>query len=152
MWFLKKLFKKRDEQLVGDGDIVKPFLDHLEDLRWTLLKMISVLAFAMVFAFAFRTTITSVLAGPLDKAVPGAKLIFIDPVESVTLSFTHRHRRLVSDAVVFSRRVSAARADEEGEKVCAARSRGRFRTFSDGSAALLLLRAAADAALAAPGR
>jgi sec-independent protein translocase protein TatC len=88
MWFLKKLFKKRDEQLVGDGDIVKPFLDHLEDLRWTLLKMISVLAFAMLFAFAFRTTITSVLAGPLDKAVPGAKLIFIDPVESVTLSFT----------------------------------------------------------------
>jgi sec-independent protein translocase protein TatC len=88
MWLLKKLFKKRDEQLSEDGDIVKPFLDHLEDLRWTLVKMIGVLAVAMVLAFALRTTITSVLARPLDLAVPGAKLIFIDPVESVTLSFT----------------------------------------------------------------
>ena len=88
MWFLKKLFKKRDEQLQNDGDIVKPFLDHLEDLRWTLMKMISVLAVTMIFAFVFRTTITSLLARPLEMAVPGAKLIFIDPVESVTLSFT----------------------------------------------------------------
>ena len=88
MWFLKKIFKKRDEQLAGDGDIVKPFLDHLEDLRWTLVRMISVLSVAMILAFVFRTTITAVLARPLDIAVPGAKLIFIDPVESVTLSFT----------------------------------------------------------------
>ena len=88
MWFLKKLFKKRDEQLAGDGDIVKPFLDHLEDLRWTLVKMISVLAVTMVFAFVFRTTITHLLARPLDIAVPGAKLIFIDPIESVSTSFT----------------------------------------------------------------
>jgi len=87
MWLLKKLFKKRDEQ-TGDGDIVKPFLDHLEDLRWTLVRMIVVLTVAMVFAFVFRTTITHVLARPLDMAVPGAKLMFIDPVESVTLSFT----------------------------------------------------------------
>ena len=88
MWFLKSLFKKRDEQLQSDGDIVKPFLDHLEDLRWTLIKMVAVLATAMVLAFAFRTTLTSVLGKPLDMAVPGAKLMFIDPVESVTLSFT----------------------------------------------------------------
>ena len=87
MWLLKKLFQKRDE-MTGDGDIVKPFLDHLEDLRWTLMKMISVLVVTMMFAFVFRTTITSLLARPLDIAVPGAKLIFIDPVESVTLSFT----------------------------------------------------------------
>ena len=87
MWFLKKLFKKRDEQ-TGDGDIVKPFLDHLEDLRWTLVKMISVLAVTMIFAFIFRTTITHLLAWPLKKAVPGAGLIIIDPVETVTLSFT----------------------------------------------------------------
>ncbi len=88
MWFLKPLFKKRDEQLQSDGDIVKPFLDHLEDLRWTLIKMVSVLAATMMIAFAFRTTLTAVLGKPLDLAVPGAKLMFIDPVESVTLSFT----------------------------------------------------------------
>ena len=88
MWFLKSLFKKRDEQLQSDGDIVKPFLDHLEDLRWTLIKMVAVLASAMVVAFAFRTTLTAVLGRPLEVAVPGAKLMIIDPVESVTLSFT----------------------------------------------------------------
>ena len=88
MWFLKKLFQKRDEQLVGDGDIVKPFLDHLEDLRWTLIKMVSVLATAMTLAFAFRTKLTAVLGRPLAVAVPGAKLIFIDPIESVATSFT----------------------------------------------------------------
>ena len=88
MWFLKKLFKKRDEQLAGDGDIVKPFLDHLEDLRWTLIKMVSVLATAMTLAFAFRTKLTAVLGRPLAVAVPGAKLIFIDPIESVATSFT----------------------------------------------------------------
>ena len=88
MWFLKKLFKKRDEQFAEDGDIVKPFLDHLEDLRWTLVKMIGTLATAMMLAFAFRTTLTAVLGRPLDIAVPGTKLMFIDPIESVTLSFT----------------------------------------------------------------
>ena len=88
MWFLKKLFKKRDEQLTGDGDIVKPFLDHLEDLRWTLVKMISVLSLAMIFAFIFRTSLTAILNYPLDISVPGTKLINTTPIGTISMSFT----------------------------------------------------------------
>ncbi len=88
MWFLKKLFKKRDEQLAGDGDIVKPFLDHLEDLRWTLIKMVSVLASAMTVAFGFRKTLAAWLHHPLEKAGIGETLITIGPIDAVTMSFT----------------------------------------------------------------
>lgn len=91
MWFLKKLFKKRDEQLVGDGDVVKPFLDHLEDLRWTLLKMVATLTVAMMFAFGFRKSIAAALASPLRVALGNGSestLISINPIESVTMSFT----------------------------------------------------------------
>ena len=91
MWFLKKLFKKRDEQLQNDGDIVKPFLDHLEDLRWTLVKMISVLAVTMMVAFGFRKLLATALAYPLKLALgmeSGLTLIATNPIESVTMSFT----------------------------------------------------------------
>ena len=91
MWFLKKLFKKRDEQLQNDGDIVKPFLDHLEDLRWTLMKMISVLAVTMMVAFGFRKLLATALAYPLKLALgmeSGLTLIATNPIESVTMSFT----------------------------------------------------------------
>ncbi len=91
MWFLKSLFKKRDEQLAGDGDVVKPFLDHLEDLRWTLIKMVSVLATAMMLAFGFRKQLAATLAYPLRQALgtgSESTLISINPIESVTMSFT----------------------------------------------------------------
>jgi sec-independent protein translocase protein TatC len=89
MWLLKKLFKKRDE-MTGDGDIVKPFLDHLEDLRWTLLKMVATLATTMMFAFGFRKSLAGLLAYPLRSALGTSEgtLISINPIESVTLSFT----------------------------------------------------------------
>ena len=89
MWFLKKLFKKRDEQLTGDGDIVKPFLDHLEDLRWTLVRMISALSIAMIVAFVFRKDLAATLAYPLMKALgvgSETTLITTNPIESVTMS------------------------------------------------------------------
>ncbi len=91
MWFLKPLFKKRDEQLQSGGDIVKPFLDHLEDLRWTLIKMVAVLASAMMLAFGFRKHLAGALAFPLRKALgegSESTLISINPIESVTMSFT----------------------------------------------------------------
>jgi sec-independent protein translocase protein TatC len=88
MWLLKKLFKKRDEQLVEDGDIVKPFLDHLEDLRWTLVRMIFTLAITMMAAFGFRKTLAAWLHYPLEKAGIGETLITIGPIDAVTMSFT----------------------------------------------------------------
>jgi sec-independent protein translocase protein TatC len=88
MWFLKKLFQKRDEQLQDDGDVVKPFLDHLEDLRWTLMKMIGTLGATMLVAFAFRKQITAILGRPLHEAVPDAKIQIIDPIGPISLSFS----------------------------------------------------------------
>jgi sec-independent protein translocase protein TatC len=92
MWFLKKLFKKREEANVNrdeDGDVVKPFLDHLEDLRTMFLKMVSVLGIAMMVAFAFRKDIALLLKYPLIKAVglAAADLQSINPIESVSMSF-----------------------------------------------------------------
>ena len=91
MWFLTKLFKKRDESATADGEEVKPFLDHLEDLRWTLIKMITTLGIAMVLAFCFRTKIATALAYPLTVALGKesvSTLIVTNPIESVTMSFT----------------------------------------------------------------
>src|SRR5687768_2718378 len=64
---LSKIFKIREK---SDGDIVKPFLEHMEDLRWTLLKMLFTLIAAMIFAFWFRTDLMRILQGPLDQVDP----------------------------------------------------------------------------------
>ena len=49
MSWLSKFFKFREK---SDGDIVKPFLDHMEDLRWTIIKMILIQVTTMVLSFA----------------------------------------------------------------------------------------------------
>lgn len=67
MNWLKKLFQIREK---SDGDIVKPFLEHMEDLRWTLLKMLSVLVVAMFAAFFFRTELMQILQAPLERVDP----------------------------------------------------------------------------------
>jgi sec-independent protein translocase protein TatC len=63
---LQRLFKFRES---GD-EAVKPFLDHLEDLRWTLIKMALALAAAMVIAFGFRGTLMRLLQRPLHDIDP----------------------------------------------------------------------------------
>jgi sec-independent protein translocase protein TatC len=87
MFLLKKLFKMRD---ASHSDEVKPFLDHLEDLRWTLLKMIITLVTTMLFAFGFRKDIAALLSHPLVAVVGDIQnaLITTSPIESVTMSFT----------------------------------------------------------------
>jgi sec-independent protein translocase protein TatC len=67
MTWLKKLFQIREK---SDGDIVKPFLDHMEDLRWMLVKVISSLGIAMFAAFFFRTDLMNILKVPLAKVDP----------------------------------------------------------------------------------
>jgi sec-independent protein translocase protein TatC len=47
----------------------KPFLDHLEDLRWTLLKCIVAFVTASVACFIFRKEILNVLTAPLFAEV-----------------------------------------------------------------------------------
>src|SRR5438034_8344301 len=59
---LRDIFKFRD---LPESETSKPFLEHLEDLRWTIVKMAMTLAVAMVVCFAFRSTLVRVLQAPL---------------------------------------------------------------------------------------
>lgn len=75
MTWLSKFFKFREK---SDGDVVKPFLDHMEDLRWTIIKMIVIQVLTMVLAFYFRKDLVELLRAPLaqvDPTLPGKLVI-----------------------------------------------------------------------------
>ncbi|MEI9895625.1 MAG: twin-arginine translocase subunit TatC [Chthoniobacter sp.] len=85
MSWLTKFFKFREK---SDGDIVKPFLDHMEDLRWTIIKMVAVQVLMMVISFYFRHDLMNLLRAPLykvDPELPG-KLIITNIAGSFLIS------------------------------------------------------------------
>ena len=47
---------------------VKPFLDHLEDLRWTIIRMLVVLSVATLICYIFHPQLFTVIVGPLRAA------------------------------------------------------------------------------------
>src|SRR5436305_14210796 len=59
---LRDIFKFRD---LPESETSKPFLEHLEDLRWMIVRMAMTLAVAMVGCFAFRSTLVHDLQAPL---------------------------------------------------------------------------------------
>jgi sec-independent protein translocase protein TatC len=59
------LRKKHDETRDEHGDVVKPFLDHMEDLRWMIIKCAVVLLICMVAAFYFRQDLMYLLEYPV---------------------------------------------------------------------------------------
>jgi sec-independent protein translocase protein TatC len=61
------LFKFREG---NDPEAVKPFLDHLEDLRWVIVKMAISLGIAMMLSFAFRYQLAAILQHPLQALDP----------------------------------------------------------------------------------
>jgi sec-independent protein translocase protein TatC len=61
---LRHIFKFRD---LPESETSKPFLEHLEDLRWTIVKIAITLGIAMVVCFAFRATLVRVLQAPLHN-------------------------------------------------------------------------------------
>jgi hypothetical protein len=52
------------------GDEAKPFLDHIEDLRKMLIKMLVVLGLMMGAAFAFQKTVVEIMERPLLPSIP----------------------------------------------------------------------------------
>ena len=68
---LKRFFNFRESR-----DEPKPFLDHLEDLRFTIFKMAAVLLLAMTFCFFFRSEVSAFVQRPLAA---------IDPTHSIHL-------------------------------------------------------------------
>jgi sec-independent protein translocase protein TatC len=83
---LSKLFKFREG---NDSEATKPFLEHLEDLRWMLIKMAVALFSAMVLAFCFRVPLVHVVQKPLLAVDPELlkRLISLGVADSITISF-----------------------------------------------------------------
>src|SRR5438552_14429834 len=82
---LRDIFKFRD---LPEGETSKPFLEHLEDLRWTIVKMAITLAVAMIVCFAFRSVLVRVMQAPLhdiDQRIGALKALGI--TYSIVTSF-----------------------------------------------------------------
>lgn len=92
---LSKLFKMREDASrirsgadEGCDPHEKPFLDHLEDLRTTLMKIVITLVVTTILAFAFNKQIFAFVMQPVLFADLGGKISFITlaPQEFLMLS------------------------------------------------------------------
>jgi sec-independent protein translocase protein TatC len=82
---LRDIFKFRD---LPESETSKPFLEHLEDLRWTIVKMAITLLAAMIVCFAFRSTLVRVLQAPLrDVGSQIGTLKALGITDSIVISF-----------------------------------------------------------------
>jgi sec-independent protein translocase protein TatC len=82
---LRNVFKFRDQP---ESETSKPFLEHLEDLRWTIVKMAITLIIAMVLCFAFRSALVQIMQRPLrdiDQSVGALRALGV--TDSFTISF-----------------------------------------------------------------
>jgi sec-independent protein translocase protein TatC len=82
---LRDIFKFRE---VAETEASKPFLEHLEDLRWMVVKMAITLVAAMVACFSFRSLLVRVMQAPLhtvDPQVGSLKALGI--TDSLVISF-----------------------------------------------------------------
>ena len=82
---LRDVFKFRE---LPETETSKPFLEHLEELRWMIVKMALTLIGAMILCFAFRTTLVRVMQAPLrdvDPQVGALKALGI--TDSLVISF-----------------------------------------------------------------
>ena len=82
---LRDIFKFRE---LPESETSKPFLEHLEDLRWMIVKMAITLMTAMVLCFAFRSLLVRVMQSPLREIDPqvGA-LRALGITDSIVISF-----------------------------------------------------------------
>ncbi len=82
---LRNLFKFRE---LPESESSKPFLEHLEDLRWTIVKMAIALLVAMIFSLAFRSRLVLVMQQPLHEIDQKmATLRALGVTDSITISF-----------------------------------------------------------------
>src|SRR5437899_11206216 len=61
---LRDIFKFRDPP---ETETSKPFLEHLEDLRWTIVKIALTLGVGVILCFAFRSTLVRIIQAPLNR-------------------------------------------------------------------------------------
>lgn len=77
-------------QLREDNDQPKPFLQHLEDLRWTCLKMAAVLLVAMAACLVYQKELVWLMEEPLNRIDPGlvSKLQNLGVIDPITIAFS----------------------------------------------------------------
>jgi sec-independent protein translocase protein TatC len=82
---LQDIFRFRE---LPESETSRSFLEHLEDLRWTIAKVAITLVIAMILCFAFRATLVRVMQAPLHEVNPqvGALRAF-GITDSITISF-----------------------------------------------------------------
>ena len=77
---LRDVFKFRE---LPESETSKPFLEHLEDLRWTIVKIALTLGIAMILCFTFRSTLVRIIQAPLNhlgSQVGTLKALGITPI------------------------------------------------------------------------
>jgi len=85
MALLDRLFKLREE-----SDEAKPFLQHLEELRWMLIKMALALGICMAGSLFFQKDLVNFMEGPLNQIDPSlvSKLQNLGVIDPITISFS----------------------------------------------------------------
>ena len=82
---LRDIFKFRE---LPESETSKPFLEHLEDLRWTIVKMAITLIATMLLCLAFRGTLVRVMQAPLHEVDPNVgALRALGITDSIVISF-----------------------------------------------------------------
>jgi sec-independent protein translocase protein TatC len=66
MYLLKKVFEFREK---AHSDHEKPFLEHLEDLRVMITRIVITLVISMVICFSFQGQLMSMLRAPAEKVL-----------------------------------------------------------------------------------
>ncbi len=64
MFLLNKVFQLRDKASKADE---KPFLEHLEDLRYTITRIVITLLITTIISFTYRDTLMEILRKPIDE-------------------------------------------------------------------------------------
>jgi hypothetical protein len=83
MSWLNRFFKLREKT---DGDDIKPFLEHVEDLRWTLIRMALIQVTTMAGSLYFRIDLIHLLKAPLFKLNPVPTLMTTGIADSFIIS------------------------------------------------------------------
>lgn len=66
MFLLKKVFQLRDK---SNPEHEKPFLDHLEDLRVMVTRIVVTLLVSMLVCFSFRDKLMEIIRKPVDEVM-----------------------------------------------------------------------------------
>jgi sec-independent protein translocase protein TatC len=64
MFLLKKVFQLRDK---ANPDLEKPFLEHLEDLRVMITRVVITLLISMIVCFSFQDELMAILQKPVNE-------------------------------------------------------------------------------------